>query len=64
MLKNANLVSRQFQGDPRNIRMLGPVQSFMLLIQAGLQSGDSRRIEISEGMFSMPITVSLYNDPG
>ncbi|KAJ6286678.1 hypothetical protein J3E71DRAFT_207476 [Bipolaris maydis] len=51
-----------FQGDPRNIRMLGPVQSFMLLIQAGLQSGDSRRIEISEGMFSMPITMIRRGD--
>lgn len=64
MLTNINLISRQFRRDVRNARLLDPFQSYVLLIQAGLWSGDSRRIEISESLFNMPFIVRFQPDLG
>ncbi|KAF5232144.1 hypothetical protein FANTH_13141 [Fusarium anthophilum] len=42
------LISRLFCSDGRNARLLEPVKCFVLMIQGGLWSGDSRTIEICE----------------
>ncbi|EOA83387.1 uncharacterized protein SETTUDRAFT_94626, partial [Exserohilum turcica Et28A] len=52
-----HLISRLFYNDGRNVRLLEPIQCFVLMIQGGLWSGNSRRIEICEALFNMPINM-------
>ncbi|KAF5614112.1 early growth response 1 [Fusarium tjaetaba] len=51
------LIARLFCSDGRNARLLEPVKCFVLMVQGGLWSGDSRTIEICESMLGMPITM-------
>ncbi|RMZ72462.1 c2h2 type zinc finger domain [Pyrenophora seminiperda CCB06] len=51
------LLSQLHRHNYRKDRLLHPVRCLILMIEAGLRSGDFRRIEICESFLQMPITM-------
>lgn len=49
---------RMFSSNGRNTRLIAPIQSYVLTIEAGLWSGDSRRLEMCEAFSSSLMTMA------